>query len=134
VHPLPTPDWVAVVERSAREEQWAILSLLAGRRVELDPDELNGAIRRAELLLASAGDPRRAPELQGRAVSAVAADLDAPEHRVALQSGLKRLAPAVEGYAQVEDALRDLLEDDNLAWQAYALGLLAEALANANDV
>jgi hypothetical protein len=121
------------VERSAREEQWAILSLLAGREVELDPDELNGAIRRAELLLATGGDPHRAPELHGRAVSAVAADLDAPGHRVALQSGLKRLAPAVAGHARVGDALRDLIEDDDLAWQAYALGLLAEALGDADD-
>ena len=42
------------------------LVLIAGRDVELDPDELRGARRRAVQLLATAGDPRREPDPDGR--------------------------------------------------------------------
>ncbi len=100
------------------------------RDVEIDGDELNAALRRAELLLASGGDPRRAPELYSRAVSAVATDLDTPGRRTALRAALERLAPEAEGLRGAGEALRLLLADGDLAWQAFAYSLLAERLAD----
>jgi hypothetical protein len=123
-------DWLSSLDRMEPDEQWAVVCFLAGREVELDRDELNAALRRAELLLASGGDPRRAPALYGRAVSAVAADLDTPERRVALRSALELLAPEAEGLRGAGEAVRVLLADDDLAWQAFALSLLAERLAD----
>ena len=54
------------------------LAWLAGRDVELDQDEVKAATRRAELLLATGGDPRRELDLDGRAVASMADDLDDP--------------------------------------------------------
>jgi hypothetical protein len=104
------------------------LAWLAGQQVELDADELHGALRRAELLLASGGDPRRELELDGRAVTAVAADLDDPAARAQLEDGLARLTAASEGLAAVSDGLARLRAQPDLAWQCYAGALLAEAI------
>src|SRR5437899_1694408 len=59
------------------------LSLLAGREVTLEKGDLRGARRRAVQLLATGGDPRRELDPDGRAVSALAADLDSPKRRAA---------------------------------------------------
>jgi hypothetical protein len=91
----------------------------AGREVPLDPDELHGALRRALLLLAAGGDPRRDPELDGRAVTALAAELDRPERRAALEAALRRL----------RDGADELVVDPELAWRAFACALLADELA-----
>ena len=104
------------------------LAWLAGQEVELDEDELRGALRRAELLLAAGGDPRRELELDGRAVGAVAADLDDPRARDELEDALARLAAASEGLAAVSDGLARLRAQPDLAWQSYAGALLAEAI------
>jgi hypothetical protein len=105
------------------------LAYLAGRPVELDPDELNAAVRRAELLLATGGDPRRALEPEGRAVTALARDLDSPGRRAALAGGLAALGPDAEGLPGVGEALRSLLGDGELAWTSYASAILADALS-----
>ncbi|MGH3071746.1 MAG: hypothetical protein ACRDNB_05660 [Gaiellaceae bacterium] len=104
------------------------LAWLAGQEVELDADELRAAIRRAELLLATGGDPRRELELDGRAVSSVAADLDDPAARDQFEDALARLAAATEGLAAVSDGLARLRAQPDLAWQSYAGALLAEAI------
>jgi hypothetical protein len=104
------------------------LAWLAGQEVELDPDELRGAVRRAELLLAAGGDPRRELELDGRAVNAVAGDLDDPRARDQLEDALARLTAASEGLAAVSDGLARLRAQPDLAWQSYAGALLAEAI------
>jgi hypothetical protein len=106
------------------------LAYLAGTGVDLDPDERNGAVRRAELLLATGGDPRRALELDGRAVAAVAGDLDEPARRAALADGLDRLRLDSEGLPAVGEALRSLLGDGELAWRSYASAILADALSD----
>jgi len=106
------------------------LAWLAGRAVEHDPDELKGAVRRAELLLAAGGDPRRELELDGRAVGVVARDLDDPEARERLEDALARLAAASEGLAAVSDGLARLRSQPDLAWQSYAGALLAEAMGD----
>ena len=104
------------------------LVLLAGQNVELDPDELRGARRRAVQLLATAGDPRREPDPDGRAVTALAADLDAPGHRAALTEGLESLAATAAGLQEVSARLEGLAGDEELAWRWFACTLLAEEL------
>ena len=62
--------------------------------------ELHAALRRAELLLAAGGDPRRPLELYGRAVTALAEDLDDPPLRAELAAGLEALAARDRGAAR----------------------------------
>jgi hypothetical protein len=123
-------DWLRSVERAEPEEQWTLLCFLAGTEVELDEAEVNAALRRAELLLATGGDPRRRLELYGRAVTAVAEDLDAPAARAALGSGLALLASEAEGLRGAQEAIGLLRRDPDLAWQCYACALVAEELAD----
>lgn len=122
-------DWIHAAEHAEPHEQWALLCFLAGRSVTLDEQELNAALRRSQLLLAAGGDPRRPLELYGRAVTALAGDLDAPVPRAQLAIGLDTLIPEVEGLRGAGEALRLLAEDGDLAWQCYAMALLAEELA-----
>ena len=104
------------------------LAWLAGQSIELDREEVRATLRRAELLLAAGGDPRRELELDGRAVSAVAADLDDPSAREQLEDSLNALATEAEGLASVASALAQLRAQPDLAWQCYAGALLAEAI------
>jgi hypothetical protein len=106
-----------------------MLCFFAGRDITLDDDELNAAVRRAELLLAAGGDPHRALDPFGRAATALAEDLDAPERRAALRPGLDALRDEVAGLRGARESLTLLLGDDDLAWRVYATSLLAEALA-----
>ena len=104
------------------------LSLLAGQSVEIGEDELRAARRRAVQLLATGGDPRRELDPEGRAVKALASDLDAPARRRALAGGLASLRKAVVGLPAVSERLERLLEDDETAWHWYACTLLGEEL------
>ena len=104
------------------------LALLAVPEPLVDRDELNPALRRAMLLLAAGGDPHRELELDGRAVSSLAAELDRPERRAEVSRGLEALTPAAAGLANVSAALEQLLLDATLAWRAYACALLADEL------
>jgi hypothetical protein len=70
-------------------------------------------VRRALFVFAAGGDLHREPALDDPAVSELARDLDTPERREALVAASAELAA---------------LEDDDLAWRAYACGLLADAL------
>jgi hypothetical protein len=123
-------DFIRSVERAGQEDQWIMLCFLAGRSVRLDPDELKAALRRAELLLATGGDPRRELELFGRAATSLAADLDEPGARARLTAGLEALGTEAAGLRGAGEALRLLLRDGDLAWQCYACALLAEELAD----
>ena len=104
------------------------LAWLAGRELEHDPDELKAALRRAELLLAAGGDPRRELDLDGRAVGSIADDLDDPVRRDRFEDALARLAADSGGLAAVSDGLARLRAQPDLAWQSYAGALLAEAI------
>ncbi len=122
-------DWVRALERAEPTEQWTMLCFFAGRGIAIDVDELNAAVRRAELLLAAGGDPHRPLDPFGRAVTSLAGDLDLPEHRVSLRAGLESLRDEVAGLRGARESLALLLSDEQLAWNAYATALLAEALA-----
>lgn len=107
-------------------ELWAPLAYLAGLGVDLDPDERYAAFRRAELLLAAGGDPRRPVELTDRAVETVADDLSTPGRRAQLAARVRELEPQAVGLPAVTEALHVLGADSELAWRAYAWALLAE--------
>ena len=117
------------LETSQGDEARAVLAWLAGAELDVAEDERRGAVRRAMLLLAAGGDPRRALELDGRAVTALAAELDRPDRRAALTHGLGSLRAEAEGLPRTEAALGELADDPELAWRAYAAGLLGEELA-----
>jgi hypothetical protein len=90
-----------------------LTAYLAGQTVPLDDGELNAALRRALFVFAAGGDLHRDPTLEDPAVTELAADLDSPERREALLAASERLRS---------------LDDPDLAWRAYACGLLADAL------
>jgi hypothetical protein len=91
---------------------------LAGQSVGIDDAELRPAIRRAMLLLAAGGDPRRELDRDERAVTALAAELDTPGRRATLVAGLEAL----------RDEAAAVAADPELAWRAFACALLAEEL------
>jgi hypothetical protein len=122
--------WLEQVEATAEgDDALAVLAWLAGANVRMDEDELRGALRRSLLLLAAGGDPHRTLELDGRAVVALAGELDRPERRDDLTRGLAGLRTESEGLSGVSMALDGLLGDGDLAWRAYAAGLIGEELA-----
>ena len=113
------------------DEATAVVTLasVAGRGLDLDPEELRGAGRRALLVLAAGGDPARGLDLEGPAVLGLASELDGPDRREALEDGLFRLLEDAKGLPHVSEATRGLLAERGLAWRAYACSLLAEELA-----
>jgi len=121
----------AIESRLAAGEQVEIevsLSQLAGQEVPLDEEELRAARRRAVQLLAAGGDPHRELDPQGRAVTALAADLESPARRAALAAGLASLRRTVAGLPEVSSRLERLAADDEAAWRWFACTLLAEEL------
>jgi hypothetical protein len=105
------------------------LAYLAAQELGLDEAEVRGARRRALLVLASGGDPRRELEPGGRAVSVVADELAGPGRAEALRAALERLRQGSDGLPAVSAALERLLADGELAWRWAACALLAEELA-----
>jgi hypothetical protein len=106
-----------------------VLATVAGRNVHVDEDEAHGAARRALLLLSAGGDPERGLDLHGRAVRAIADDLRTVDRQLALEGGLRDLRVQTEGLPHVAEALNGLTEAPDVAWRAYAAGILAQALA-----
>ena len=89
--------WLEQVEVTAEgDDALAVLAWLAGANVQVDEDELRGAMRRSLLLLAAGGDPHRSLEPRrprGRAPQAA----DRPERRDELARGLAGLRADSEG-------------------------------------
>jgi hypothetical protein len=86
--------------------------------VPLTEEERNAALRRALFVFAAGGDLHREPTLQDPAVAELAADFYSPERRAALLAASDVLTA---------------LDDPELAWRAYACGLLADALGEEDD-
>jgi hypothetical protein len=93
---------------------------VAGQEVPVPPDELNAAVRRALFVFAAGGDLHREPTLDDPAVLELARDLDSEERRAALAAAVERL--------DADEQALSRLRDPEVAWRAYACGLLAEAL------
>ena len=110
------------------DEPRPALAFLAGQGVVFDEADLNGARRRAVLLLATGGDPRGGLALEGRAVTALAGDLADERRSADLALGVQSLRRAAEGLEHVARALDELLADRDLAWRALACALLADEL------
>jgi hypothetical protein len=106
-----------------------VLAYIAGDSVEIDESELNGARRRALLLVAAGGDPHRELEVDDRAVRAIAADLFTAQRRDQLARGIDALVLRVRELSTAREAALFLAADVDLAWRLYTLGLLAEELA-----
>ena len=135
---VPAP-WLADLERTLAEGDedslaitLVVLASVAGREVPLPGDERDGAVRRALLLLAAGGDPNRGLDLNGRAVGALAKDLDDPDRREILVSALAGFVADAQGLPHVSEALRGLLDAPEIAWRAYACALLAAELGAAD--
>jgi hypothetical protein len=106
-----------------------VLAYVAGQPVELDEAELNGARRRALLLVAAGGDPHRDLEVDDRAVKALAGDLYTDDRRGQLGRSIDALVVRVRELPAAREAALFLAADVDLAWRLFCLGLLAEELA-----
>jgi hypothetical protein len=107
-----------------------VLAYLAGQSVAIDEAELNGARRRALLLVAAGGDPHRELGVDDRAVKAIAADLHTQERRDELARAIDALVLRVRDLPAAREAAIFLAGDIDLAWRLFALALLAEELAD----
>ena len=105
-----------------------VLAYVAGQAIELDDEELNGARRRALLLVAAGGDPHRELEVDDRSVKALAADLYTEERREQLGRSIDALVVRVRDLSAAREAALFLAGDVDLAWRLFSLGLLAEEL------
>ncbi len=130
MHVDPLDDLLARVDRGELGDPLPVLAYVAGRSVELDPAELQGARRRALLLLAAGGDPRRELGVDDRAVKALAADLYDDDRRAQLGHAVDELVLRVRGLPRAREAALFLAGDVELAWRLFALGLLAEELGD----
>ena len=105
-----------------------VLAYLAGQAVSFDESELNGARRRALLLVAAGGDPHRTLEVDDRAVKSLAADLYDAARREQLARSLDALVLRVRELPVAREAALFLVSDVDLAWRLFSLALLAEEL------
>ena len=92
----------------------------------LDDSERNAALRRALFVFAAGGPLNRDPGLDDPAVVELAGDIDSPERRAALTGAIERLDADPEAIER--------LRDPQTAWRAYACSLLADALAEDEEL
>jgi hypothetical protein len=128
--------WLLELERSLAEDTGTenlavglvVLATMAGADVQVDADEIRGAARRALFLLTAGGDPERGLDLDGRAVTALAEELRTVDRQLALERGLLELRLQAQGLPHTSEAVHGLIGAPDVAWRAYAAGLLAEEL------
>ncbi len=125
----PIADVLVRVDAGELGDPLPVLAYLAGQAVRLDDAELNGARRRALLLVAAGGDPHRELDVDDRAVKAVAVDLHTQERRDQLARSIDDLVLRVRDLPVAREAALFLAGDVDLAWRLFALALLAEELA-----
>ena len=124
----PIADVLIRVDAGELGDPLPVLAYLAGQAVELDEAELNGARRRALLLVAAGGDPHRELDVDDRAVKAIATDLHTPQRRDELARSIDALVLRVRELPVAREAALFLAGDIDLAWRLFALALLAEEL------
>ena len=106
--------------RTTSDVDLVVLAYIAGQEVPLEYAERNAALRRALFVFAAGGPLHREPTLNDPAVTELAGDIDSPERRAALATGVERLDADPEALER--------LRDPETAWRAYACALLADAL------
>jgi hypothetical protein len=106
----------------------AALAYLAATELDLDEAEVTAACRRAMLLLAAGGDPRRPLDPAGRAVQALAGDLR--EVAPGLEAAVSALEADAHELPRVGEALAAVGGEAHV-WLAVAL--LAEEVAGEPD-
>lgn len=106
-----------------------VLAYLAGQAVELAEEDVNGARRRALLLVAAGGDPHRELDVDDRAVRALAADLYTEARREQLARAIDALALRVRDLPNAREGTIFLAADVDFAFRLFSLALLAEELA-----
>ena len=124
----PVDDVLARLDTGELGDPLPVVSYLAGQAVELEEDELNGARRRALLLVAAGGDPHRELDVDDRAVKALATDLYTEERRDELAGAIDALVLRVRELPVAREAAIFLAADVDLAWRLFSLALLAEGL------
>lgn len=124
----PIADFLTRVDAGELGDPLPVLAFVAGRSVVIPDDELNGARRRAVLLVAAGGDVRRELGVDDRAVKALAADLYDETRRSQLAHALDELVLQVRDLPVAREAALFLVSDVDLAWRMYSLALLAEEL------
>jgi len=120
-------DALEQLEESDLDASVAVAWLVRDEVFDLDEAELKAARRRAMLVLAAGGDPHRDLAPDTVAAYRLAAELDTPERRHALDAALAALDTG--GLARVRDAVDTLRADPERAWRTLALALLADELA-----
>ena len=125
----PLDDLLRRIDLGELGDPLPVLAYIAGQAVELDDEELNGARRRALLLVAAGGDPHRELDVDQRAVKALAADLYTEERREQLARSIDALVLRVRDLPTAREAALFLAADVDLAWRLFSFGLLAEELA-----
>jgi hypothetical protein len=126
MHPLD--DLLARLDTGELGDPLPVLAYVAGSSIEIDDSELNGARRRALLLVAAGGDPHRELDVDDRAVKSIAADLFTTDRRAQLARGIDELVLRVRDLPAARAGAIFLAGDVDLAWRLYTLGLLAEEL------
>lgn len=110
------------------DERKAAIAFAAGRDVDIDVQELNEALRRAVVVRAVGGDPRREPEPEEDAVARLADELATPERTEQLQAGLAGVGESAEGRPAIVQAVSELAADPPLAWRTFCAALLADEI------
>jgi hypothetical protein len=121
-------DVLAQVDSGDLGDPLPVLAYLAGQAVELEDEELNGARRRALLLVAAGGDPHRELDVDDRAVKALATDLYDDEKREQLARAIDALVLRVRELPTAREAALFLAADIDFAFRLFSLALLAEEL------
>jgi len=125
----PIDDLLLQVDAGELGDPLPVLAYLAGQAVEIPEDELNGARRRALLVVAAGGDPHRELEVDDPAVKEIATDLYSEERRGQLARAVDALALRVRDLPTAREAAIFLAGDIDLAWRLFSLALLAEEIA-----
>jgi hypothetical protein len=121
------------IERGGGEPA-AALTFLARHALELDEEAVRAATRRALLVLAAGGDPRRELSLADRAVVVLARELDGEQAQGLLAAALRSLRAQATNLARVTETLDRLLSEPDRALLWLALVILADELSEGHPI
>ena len=108
----------------------AAIGYAAAASLALDASALAGPIRRSLLLLAAGGDPHRELDPDGRAVRALADELETLVPAPDLDAVLASVHAGAQGLPRLETAAAAIAADPASARRALALALLAAELSD----